>query len=464
MSTYDIEARVMTGRARDARASEIVARLDRLPISSWHTRAAVVLGAALFWDGFDLLTISYTLPVLAGIWRVGPEQIGLILSFASVGQLVGSLGSGWLAERFGRLRVITFLVALFGIMSLVCTFAWNWKSMVVFRFFQGIGLGGEVPVAASYIVEISRARDRGRFYTLYGTVFSLATVCAAGLGYWIVPRFGWRMLFYIGATPIIVSLLVESILQESPRWLVNHDRVNEADTIVQRLEQAIVKAGGILPQPVVAEGSSWAPRVRWTEMFEGIYLRRTSVVWVLWFSSHVAIYGLVTWIPTIYRTVFHLSLSKSLGYGLVTQSAVFVSSLSAAFLIDIVGRRRWFVVAFLTGGASLSAIWLFGASSASRVLIYSSIGVAFLVTISVILHLYTAELYPTRIRALGCGIGSGWQRLAAILGPALVGFVLATHGMRFVFAVFSIFALIGALTSLVGGTETRTNCLEKLSP
>jgi len=447
-------------------AQEIIARLERLPISSWHIRARVIIGIATFFDGFDLLAMTFVLPVLAVSWKIGPQEIGVILSSGFAGQLIGTLLSGWLAERFGRVRIASFTILIFAVMSLFCAMAWNAQALIVFRFIQGIGLGGEVPVAAAYISEMARAKGRGRFFALYELVFPLGLLCTAILGYWIVPTLGWQTMFYLGAVPAILVVFLRRLLPESPRWLASKGRIREADEIVSRIEQSIVTSGGTLPEPVLGKPIALpdAEMFRWSEMFSGIYLRRTLVVWALWFSCYVVTYGLITWLPTLYRTVFHLPLSIALRYGLITQSIGFVGSTTCAFLIDRVGRRRWFMGAFFGGGASLCALWFLGTGRAITVLACSSASFFFISTISLILYLYTTELYPTRIRAFGCSIASAWLRLAAAIGPNVVAYMITSHGVGSVFLLFGSIALLGCVVSAIGATETKGRLLEEISP
>ena len=444
----------------------IVARLERLPVSAWHIRARFIIGVATFFDGFDVLAITFVLPVLAVLWKLGPREIGLVLSSGFAGQFVGTSVAGWLAERFGRLRTTTATIAIFGVMSLCCAFAWSLESMLVFRFLQGIGLGGEVPVAAAYISEIAHAKNRGRFFTLYELMFPLGLLCTAVLAFWIVPWLGWRAMFYIGAAPAILVLFLRRLLPESPRWLLSKGRLEDAAAVVTGIERTITASGRSLPAPI-RTGSVVPPRseeFRSTEIFEGIYLRRTLVVWVLWFSCYTVTYGLITWLPTLYHTVFRLPLDRALGYGLITQSSGFLGSTVCAFLIDRVGRRRWFTIAFFGGGLSLVALWLLGASRANTVLVCSSASFFFISTISLTLYLYTSELYPTRIRAFGCSIASAWLRLASAIGPSIVGFLLATQGLPSVFVLFGSVAILGGIVTAIGATETKGRLLEEISP
>ena len=121
-------------------------------------------------------------------------------------------------------------------MSLVCALAWDYNSLLVFRVLQGIGLGGEVPIAAVYISELTRARHRGRFVLLYELVFPIGLVAASLLGLWVVPNFGWQWMFYIGALPAILALVLRVLLPESPRWLAVHGRPAEADAALSLIE------------------------------------------------------------------------------------------------------------------------------------------------------------------------------------------------------------------------------------
>ena len=445
---------------------QIVARLERLPLSRWHIRARVIVGTATFFDGFGVLAVTFALPVLAELWKIAPQQIGLILSSGFAGQLVGALIAGWLAERFGRLRIAGATIAIFAGMSLLCAFAWDPHSMMLFRFLQGIGLGGEVPVAAAYISEVSHAGNRGRFFALYELIFPVGLLSTAILGYWIVPRLGWQSMFYVGAAPALLVIFLRRLLPESPRWLASKGRLSEADAAVSRIERAIVRSGIALPPPKVEPlaGSLPSPPTQWSELFQGIYLRRTLLAWCLWFCTYMVSYGLITWLPTLYRTVFHFPLTKALGYGLITQCIGFVGSISGALLIDRVGRRAWFIGAFFGAALSLFALSLFGVASATSVFACASAGYFFVASLSLLVYLYTSEIYPTRIRAFGCGVASAWLRLASAIGPGIVGFMIVSHGLRSLFAIFGAFALFGGLAMALAGIETRSRLLEELSP
>src|SRR5262245_29783017 len=141
----------MTAASQAGSVDNIVGRIERIPTTWWHVKTRTIVGVATFFDAFDALAIATALPVLVPMWKLTPPQIGMMISAGFVGQLIGALLFVWVAERFGRMPAMIWSIATFAVMSLVCAFAWDYQSLVAFRVLQGIGLGGEVPVAAVFI-------------------------------------------------------------------------------------------------------------------------------------------------------------------------------------------------------------------------------------------------------------------------------------------------------------------------
>ena len=260
------------------RAAQIVARMERLPFTRFHLKARVLVGTATFFDAFDALSIAYVLPVLIPLWGLNPGRIGALISIGYVGQLAGAILLGWLAERRGRKFSLLLSVLILSLFSLLCAASWDYSSLFLFRALQGIGLGGEVPVAASYINEISKAKGRGRFVLLYELIFPVGLLSAAIVGWWVVPLWGWQVMFLIGALPGLVVLPLRWMLPESPRWLANRGRLDEADRVVAELEAVASRAGKIELPALVVKPLGASQSTRWRELFQGIYLRRTLVV------------------------------------------------------------------------------------------------------------------------------------------------------------------------------------------
>jgi MFS transporter, putative metabolite:H+ symporter len=441
----------------------IVARLERLPPSAWQIKTRIIVGVATFFDAFDALAIASVLPVLAPLWKLSPDRIGLMISAGFLGQLIGALLFGWIAERHGRMTAMIWSIALFSVMSLVCALAWDYNSLLAFRTIQGIGLGGEVPVAAVFISELAKARGRGRFVLLYELVFPIGLVAASLAGLWIVPHLGWQYMFLFGALPGLLALILRRVIPESPRWLATRGRYAEAESAMKRIEQAVETATGqpLIPAkpsiPVVQKPASPA------DLFGQLYLQRTLVVWVIWFAAYFVNYGLSIWLPTVYRTVFKLPLEQSLRYGLITQAAGLIGTFICALAIDGVGRRLWFAISFAAAAIALAALAAYPAPTAEQVLTCMTIAYFFISTINIGVYLYTPELYPTRVRALGVGTATAWLRFASILGPILVGRLIPS-GLPAVFVAFAAAAGIAAVITGVFAVETKGRVLEEASP
>jgi MFS transporter, putative metabolite:H+ symporter len=445
--------------------AQLVARLERLPVTRRLMLLRVIVGIATFFDAYTVLAIAFAMPLLVTEWKLTPTEVGMIISAGYVGQLFGAVIFGSLAEKFGRLRILFITIMLFVSMDIACLFAWSGISMMVFRFLQGVGTGGEVPVASAYINEFIGAEKRGRFFLLYEVIFPIGLMFAGMVGFFLVPVYGWKAMFIVGLVPSVLTLPLRWFMPESPRWLASKGRMAEAETVVRQLEDNAERHGAVLRKPVVRPISSEATaRSDWRELFKGIYLKRTLMIWGLWVCAYMINNGLVTWLPTLYKQVFQLPLQTSLAYGWMTSSVGVIASVVCALAIDKVGRKPWYASAFLLATLPLLALSWLGATTATEVLILATIGYAILQTIAFSLYLYSAELYPTRLRAVGTGFGSAWLRAGSSIGPILVGTVVADLGIRYVFAAFAAVALVGGLVTLLFAIETRGRVLEELSP
>jgi MFS transporter, putative metabolite:H+ symporter len=442
----------------------IAARLERLPFSRWHISVTVILGVAIFFDSFDSLAIAYVLPVLIREWHIAPQSIGGLIGIANLGQAVGALFFGWLAERIGRVPTARITIALYAVMSLACAFAQNYDQLFAFRFVEGIGLGGEIPVASAYISEILRAERRGGSFIAYQIIFPMGFTACAFAGAIIVPRFGWQWMFIIGVVPAVIAVFLRRFAPESPRWLASKGRLKEAGEVMTAIERIVSHNGAIALPPVPSTvPKPREAKTRWVELFQGRYLSRTLIVWVLWASCYVISYGLQTWMPSLYREIYKLPLQTALNYSTISNVFGLVGPLIAVALIDRIGRRKWFVAAFFLAAISLAALWWYGAGTAEAVLYAFSFSFIWISSLNLLLFLYTAEIYPTRMRAMGVSWASFWLRIAAAVGPLVVGFALPFYGIAGVFLAFAGIAVVGGIFAF-WMVETRRRVLEEVSP
>ena len=451
-------------------AATLLARLESIPISRWHVRARVIVGSATFFDAFDALSLAFVLPVLVPLWRITPAQIGWLIATGYLGQFAGALIFGAMAERDGRVRSVAGATALMSIGSIACAFAGNFGTLLTLRLVQGIGVGGEMPAAATYINELSRARGRGRFFLLYQLIFPIGLMMTGQIGALLVPRLGWQVMFLIGGIPGLLITVLLLRLPESPRWLISKGRLAEADGVIRQIEAAGPGSGIRDPgselrtnESRIPNPQSREPRANAGELFSPAYRARTLIVWALWAAAYFITNGLNNWMPTLYSSVYRLSLGQALRAGAFNNIAQVVILIACAFAIDSVGRRRWTVAGFAAGSVLLAMLGTFAAHSVTAVIALVTISYGIVGSVNAVLYLYTPEIYPTRMRALGTGAATCWLRLASAAGPVLVGYLVAAGGTAAVFLMFAAAGVIGAAAA-VGMLETRNRRLEELAP
>jgi len=447
--------------------SPLIARLENAPFTRWHAKARIVVGSATFFDAFNALALAFALPVLIRLWHITPAQSGLLISASYVGQLAGALLFSWLAEKYGRIPSAAAATALMSVMSLACATAGSLPALLAYRLVQGVGVGGEMPVAAAYISELSKARGRGKFFMLYEMIFPLGLMATSQTGAWVVPVWGWEAMFLIGGIPGLIITWLLLRLPESPRWLISKGRFGEAELIIKQIEawgtgerrQSEIPA----VQPAQPPVQFQPERGRWGDVLAPSLQRRTLIVWVLWVTAYFVTNSLNNWMPSLYSTVYHLGLQQSLRAASMTNVAQVAVLLVCAFCIDRIGRKKWTFASFVIGGIGLAVLGLAGAQSVTSVMILGTFSYGIIGSVNAVLYLYTPEIYPTRIRALGTGLATSWLRLASAVGPAIVGVMVAAEGIGSVFIMFAITSVIGACAAL-GMIETRARRLEDIAP
>lgn len=450
---------------RHGTIGEISARLERLPNSRWQTKIRVLIGTVTFFEAFDQLLVSYTLPLIKTQWHLSPFSLTLAVTTGSVGMLLGAIVCGGLADRFGRMRVVVAAMLLTAVASLLLMVSPNFSAFAALRFVQGFGIGGEVPVAAAFVSEIARSKGRGRFVLLYELAFPAGLTCAALISSVVVPHFGWRALYLIGAVPAVLAVVVNRMVPESPRWLLSRGETDKAEQAMARIEHGVTSATRRpLPEPEpVTVAARPEPRGRLRDLFGPAYLKRTVVVSLLWFGGYFVNYGITAWLPTIYTSIYHVPLATALNYTLLTSVVGFGGCVLVALLVDRIGRRASLVAGLGLGALMLVVLGLLGAHSGAAVAVWCTLSAGFIFASNLCLYLYTAELYPTRIRALGSSLGGAFNRLGVIVGPVVVG-ALVGGGARPA-TVFFVLAAVGLVSAVIAlaGEETTGRSLEEIS-
>ncbi|BDZ38305.1 MFS transporter [Microbacterium suwonense] len=427
--------------------SSLAARLDALPFTRSHLR--VLTGSGVGWalDAMDVGLISFIIAVLAKQWSLEPAVTGWIASVGFVGMAIGASLGGLLADRFGRRHVFAITLLIYGVATGASALVGGVAVLLVLRFFVGLGLGAELPVASTYVSEFAPAAIRGRLIVILEAFWAVGWTASALIGYFVIPasESGWRWAFALGAIPAVYALVVRWGLPESPRWLASRGRLAEAERVVVRLETDADLQRTRAPQrepvrePLAATASArmrmlWAPEFR----------MRTISVWAVWFCVNFAYYGAFIWIPSILVQAGY-DLVRSFGFTLLITLAQLPGYAVAAWLIEVWGRRVTLSV-FLAGSA-VSAV-LFGIADTETMIIAAGMALSFFnLGAWGALYAVTPEIYPTSLRGTGAGWAAAVGRIASIVAPLVVPVLLAQGGAPLAFVVFSAFFAIATVAS-----------------
>src|SRR6201998_2998256 len=268
------------------------ARLDRLPISSFHYRVFWLVGAGMFFDGYDLYVAG---GVLAATIQTKFSTLPQNLQFVSLtflGMTIGSLITGFVGDKYGRRFTYQINLLIFGLASLAAAFAQDMTQLIACRFVQGLGLGAEIVVGYSTMTEFVPPKTRGRWLSMMAFIVVAGFPATSLLGYLIIPNFGWRPMFVIAGIGSLVVWYLRKNLPESPRWLEAQGRSAEAESLMQAIE---AEAGGgkplppiVAPRPAAAKPlppivvPAPAPQVAAADMLKPPLLQRLIVgCWVL---------------------------------------------------------------------------------------------------------------------------------------------------------------------------------------
>lgn len=440
----------------------ILERLEKLPVGSFQYKLLAVTGLGWLFDSMDTGLIAFVLPVLAKDWSLTPAQMGWIGSIGLIGMALGAVLAGTLADRIGRKKVFSITVLLYSLSTGMCALSWSYESLLFFRFLVGFGLGGELPVAATLMSEYAPSHLRGRFIVLLESFWALGWLVAACIAYLLIPMFGWQIAFVIGTLPALYVFLIRLHMPESVRYLLSHNKVDEAKEIILQLEKKLAVAsqpfeGELTP---LEKGQVKEETPHFLKLWNRQFRMRTLMLWLAWFGIVFSYYGIFMWLPSI---VFAqgFAVVKTFEYVLIMTLAQLPGYFAAAYLVDVIGRKYTLSLFLLMSGV---CSFFFGNATSSETLLAWGAAMSFFnLGAWGVIYTYTPEQYPTAMRALGSGWAAGFGRIGGMLAPMLVGVMIAgSFGMNTIFLMFaSVFVIISAVV-LALGHESKQKTLEEL--
>lgn len=442
----------------------LIQRLERIPVSRFHYELLFVTGLGWMFDAMDTGIIAFVLPTLAKAWSLSPQEMGLIGSMGLVGMAVGAVLAGELADRFGRKRLFMATLVLYSAATGLCSIAWSFESLLVFRFLVGFGLGGQLPAAVTLVTEYAPPAVRGRFIVLLESFWGVGWLLAALISYLVIPAFGWHAAFILGAAPALYVFHIFHWVPESVRYLLSRGQKEEAAAIVCRIERSC----GIesLSAMEMAEAEAAMPpepqgKISFRELLTPDFIRRTLMLWLLWFGIVYSYYGIFTWLPSLMVTHGFTQI-KSFEYVMLMTVAQLPGYIAAAYCVERLGRKGT-LVGFLVSCAICA--YFFGQGGSTFTVLAWGCGMSFFnLGAWGVVYSYTPELYPTRIRAIGSGWAAAVGRTGGILAPAIVGIMLAANcDFGDIFLMFTGVMVGAALIVAVLGPETKGLRLDEIS-
>jgi len=380
-----------------------------------------IAGLGWLFDAMDVGMLSFVIVALQKDWGLSTQEMGWIGSINSIGMAVGALVFGVLSDKVGRKSVFIITLLLFSIGSGLTALTTTLTMFLVLRFLIGMGLGGELPVASTLVSESVEAHERGKIVVLLESFWAGGWLIAALISYFVIPKYGWEVAMVLSAVPALYALYLRWNLPDSPRF----QKVEKRPSVIENIK------------------SVWS----------GKYRKATIMLWILWFCVVFSYYGMFLWLPSV-MVLKGFSLIKSFQYVLIMTLAQLPGYFTAAWFIERLGRK-FVLVTYLIGTAC--SAYVFGIADSLTALIVAGMLLSFFnLGAWGALYAYTPEQYPTVIRGTGAGMAAAFGRIGGILGPLLVGYLVASQAsLSLIFTIFCVSILIGALAVIILGKETK---------
>lgn len=393
---------------------------------------AVTAGLGYGFDAYAVNIYGLVLPLIAVSFAVDLTTLGFIGSIFLVGYMVGTIGFGIAADRWGRKDTLGVSILLYGATTSLGGLTANIPVFAALRFLTGVGGAGELAVGAPYTCEMFPPRYRaigvgGIMFSLFSFGYILAGLAAL----YIAPRFGWQWTFIIAIVPAVAVFALRRLVQESVRYAIQ--KADEKIRAAAELERSVWRIPGVP--------------------------KRIGIGWLLYTANATGYWGLSVFLTTFMVKKFGVSPTTAIGYAIGFYVAQFFFSYLGTGLSDWRGRRP----AGIAGAVLMIAATVMAttASSLGLFLVFGALMMALLGWLWGVGDTYVSELFPTRIRGTGFGLAVGGGRFAAIFAPLLVGAGITAFGPTIPFLASAGLWLLTIVGYLLG-PETSRKSLEQI--
>ncbi len=387
--------------------------INQQPLSRYQWRVVLLCFLIVFLDGLDTAAMGFIAPALSQEWGIDRASLGPVMSAALIGMVFGALGSGPLADRFGRKGVLVGAVLVFGGFSLASAYATNVDQLLVLRFLTGLGLGAGMPNATTLLSEYTPERLKSLLVTSMFCGFNLGMAGGGFISAKMIPAYGWHSLLVIGGVlPLLLALVLMAWLPESARFLVVRNRGTDKvrKTLSPIAPQVVAEAGSFS----VPEQKAVAARNVFAVIFSGTYGLGTLLLWLTYFMGLVIVYLLTSWLPTLMRDS-GASMEQAAFIGALFQFGGVLSAVGVGWAMDRFNPHKVIGIFYLLAGVFAYAV---GQSLGNITLLATLVLVAGMCVNGAqsAMPSLAARFYPTQGRATGVSWMLGIGRFGAILG------------------------------------------------
>ncbi|EKT4480607.1 MFS transporter [Pseudomonas putida] len=401
--------------------------INQQPLSRYQWRVVLLCFLIVFLDGLDTAAMGFIAPALSQEWGIDRASLGPVMSAALIGMVFGALGSGPLADRFGRKGVLVGAVLVFGGFSLASAYATNVDQLLVLRFLTGLGLGAGMPNATTLLSEYTPERLKSLLVTSMFCGFNLGMAGGGFISAKMIPAYGWHSLLVIGGVlPLLLALVLMVWLPESARFLVVRNRGTDKirKTLSPIAPQVVAEAGSLS----VPEQKAVAARSVFALIFSGTYGLGTMLLWLTYFMGLVIVYLLTSWLPTLMRDS-GASMEQAAFIGALFQFGGVLSAVGVGWAMDRYNPHKVIGIFYLLAGVFAYAV---GQSLGNITVLATLVLIAGMCVNGAqsAMPSLAARFYPTQGRATGVSWMLGIGRFGAILG-AWSGATLLGLGWNF---------------------------------
>lgn len=434
------------------------ARLDRLPLSSFHRRILMLIGIGMFFDGFDVYVAA---TVLGATLKTGFSTLAQNAQFVSVtfvGMMLGSFITGFLGDRYGRRFTYQANLIIFGLASVAAAFAPSMLVLILLRGVMGLGLGAELVVGYAAMTEFVPPQARGKWVGALSVFVVTSLPFSALASTLIIPRSSWRAMFVLAGLGGLMVWYLRKALPESPRWLESVGRTGEAEAIMKSIEEEVFREPGPLPPPPLSKPGP--PTRTVAALLNPALWPRLVVGMVTLIVANTLIYGFVTWLPTFFVTQGR-SIASSFLYSFLISAGAPVGSAIGTLTADSWGRKPVII------GASVMTILIGGVYPfIAKPTLLLATGFALVVSIyiqvTLLFAIYVPELFPTDVRMRAAGICNTAGRAATMITPFFVVALLRSYGIAGVLGMIIGLLVAQIIVVLLFGVEPRKRSLEEM--